>query len=93
MARASKRQSETARLKELLDSAREVGEQRRLELIELRKAANQVWQGLVEYAKKDNWKIEGTLTDDGQEVDRYVWKAGEGPKIARMFLGLEQEQN
>lgn len=93
MARAAKRQSETARLKELLDSAREVGEQRRLELIEVRKAAKQIWDGLMEFAREENWKIEGTLTDDGQEIDRYVWKAGDGPAIARKFLGLEGEQN
>ena len=93
MVRAANRQSETARLKDLLNSAREIAEQRRLELIEVRRAAKQIWDGLMEFAREENWKIEGTLTDDGQEIDRYVWKAGDGPQLARKFLGLEQERN
>ena len=93
MARAAKRQTEAARLKELLDSARELGEQRRLEINELRKAARQLMTGLQEYAKEENWKIEGTLTDDGHEIDRYVWKDGDAMRIARHHLGLDEENN
>jgi len=82
MPRASKRQTEVARLKELLDSAREVGEQRRVEINDLRKAARQLMAGLQEYAKDENWK------------EDYTWDGeGAGPHTARKFLGLEEENN
>src|SRR5690349_2574961 len=92
MARAAKRQTEAARLRERLESAMEVGEQRRLEINELRKAGQQVMEGLKQYAMEENWKIEGTLTDDGHEIDRYVWKQGDGMAIARKFLGLDNQE-
>lgn len=79
MPRSARRQSELAQL--------------RHEVVELRSASRQLLQGLTEYARAENWKVEGTLTDDGNEIDRYVWKAGEGPKLARYYLGLEGEKN
>lgn len=79
MARAARRQSELAALKQ--------------EVNELRAAARQLMAGLTEYAKKENWKVEGTTTDDGNEIDRHVWKEGEGAKVARYYLGLEGDKN
>jgi hypothetical protein len=65
---------------------------------QLRDAARQLHAGLLEYAKKENWK-QADLYDHekGQVAEPYnqwIWMGdGDGPKIARYFLGLEQDKN
>lgn len=86
MARPEKRRSTLARLQDQLD-------ERTKECDQLRDAARQLMAGLNQYAKAENWKVEGTITDDGNEMDRHVWKDGEGAKVARYYLGLEEENN
>lgn len=92
MPRASKRQTELARLKELLDSAREVGEQRRQEINELRKAARQLMAGLTEYAKQENWAQLTPMSFPEEIPGKWFWKNGEGPDIARKYLGLDEPE-
>lgn len=86
MIRALKQPSQVAALKEEIAAKTQ-------EITQLRHAARQLMAGLSEYAKVENWKQEGSLTDDGNEIDRYVWKEGAGPKLARYYLGLEEDGN
>jgi len=79
MPRAAKRQSEIDRLK--------------VEVNDLRKAGQQLMAGVTEFARQENWKLEGTLTDDGTALDRWVWKEGDPIKVARKYLGLEESNN
>jgi len=79
MPRAAKRQSEIDRLK--------------AEVNDLRKAGQQLMAGVTEFARQENWKLEGTLTDDGTALDRWVWKEGDPIKVARKYLGLEESNN
>ena len=79
MPRAAKRQSEIDRLK--------------AEVNDLRKAGQQLMAGVTEFARQENWKVEGTLTDDGTALDRWVWKEGDPIKVARRYLGLVGESN
>ena len=82
MARAARRESLVVRMKAEVDRLDK-------ENFELRKAAGQLMAGLTEYAKVQNWKTE--LGDDGIAL-RYVWVGeGEGAKVARKFLGLEED--
>lgn len=75
--RAAKRQSEIARLKKEVD--------------ELRNAARQLMAGLTEYSKQSNWATSQGVGDRDGEL---LWKGeGEGPHVARKFLGLEEEKN
>ena len=107
MPKVSKRQqTQVQRLQELLDSAREISAQRAKECEDLRKAGQQLWKTLKEFGNENNWKIEGTLTDDGNEIDRYVWKGtfvgefvdnyqgdpGDALNLAKTYLG-EVEQD
>ena len=78
MPRAAKRQSQIDQLK--------------AEVAELRKAGQQLMAGVTEFARQENWKLEGTLTDDGQQLDRWVWKDGDPMKVARKYLGLDTEE-
>lgn len=81
MARSEKRRSLTARLKD--------------ENEQLRDAARQLLAGLSEYAKETNWHkrkldIDGTPT----QLTENLWVGeGDGPAVARKFLGLDQENN
>lgn len=73
MAEAKRRQSKIARLQAEVDS--------------LRKAGQQLMQGLVEYANRENWRE----TDDGD----YVWINGDecGWETAQKYLGLDDDHS
>src|SRR5262245_13040236 len=72
--------SQVTRLQGLLESAREVSAQRAKEIDQLREWGRKSFFLLKAFADESNWKIEGTLTDDGQEIDRYVWVGGVVPE-------------
>jgi hypothetical protein len=73
--RAAKRQSLTNRLKQEND--------------ELRDAARQLLAGLTEYAKEENW-VHHTGIVEANDCGCDAWVGdGDGPKIARKYLGLD----
>lgn len=74
MARASKRRSQ-------LDQLQHENE-------ELREASRQLFAGLVQYARDENWR-KIPQDEPGSKPD-VVWIGeGSGPELARKFLGLE----
>ncbi len=78
MSRASQRRSLTDRLKH--------------ENEELRDAGRQLLAGLTEYAKKQNWASVPSQEPGGGPM--FIWIGdGDGPKIARHYLGLDTEEN
>lgn len=78
MTRAAKRQTQLEELK--------------AEVKQLREAGQQLMRGLTEYAKAENWRHH-TVNDDGTSAEiEWEWVGeGDGPKIARKYLGLETE--
>jgi len=60
-------------------------EELKAEVKQLREAGQQLMRGLTEYAKAENW---------AEGPDGWSWKGeGDGPKIARKYLGLDDENN
>lgn len=58
----------------------------------LRDASRQLYYGLIEYAKVENWNSIPSADPGGKPM--IVWIGpGDGPKLARKHLGLEEEQN
>lgn len=58
---------------------------------ELRNAARQLLAGLTEYSKSENWISQpGELGHSALNV--WIGK-GDGPSIARKYLGLDQDEN
>lgn len=87
MARAAKRQTLADRLK--IENAA-----LKAELAEVRKGGQQVFAGLVVFARAENW-LHHEVNADGTSADvEWEWK-GEGDPMAhaRKFLGLDQEEN
>jgi hypothetical protein len=78
MARAARRQSQ-------LDQLAHENE-------ELRSAARQLLAGLTEYAKKENW-LHVPDEQPGAKAAICWIGPGDGPAIARKYLGLDQESN
>lgn len=78
MGRASRRQS--------------VADKLRSENDELRDAARQLLAGLTQYARKDNWSQTPSEEPGGKKSVIWIGE-GDGPELARRFLGLEEENN
>lgn len=74
------------------DRRRSLAERLRDENDQLRAAAQQLLFGLQEYAKKDNWTEIVSEEPGGKKQVAWIGK-GEGPSVARHYLGLDQEDN
>lgn len=80
MPRSDKRRSLANRLREENDKLKAENEQ-------LRDAARQLLAGLSQYGKVTNWKTPGN-------GGFWEWIGeGDGPAVARKFLGLDQQEN
>jgi len=90
MARATKRRTLADKLKAETITLKAENKQ-------LRNAARQLLAGLTEYAAEKNWLKHEYVADVAGSCDCCEWIGdggdGDGPKIARHYLGLDQEGN
>ena len=86
MPRSDKRRSLANRLREENDKLKAENEQ-------LRDAARQLLAGLSQYAEEKNCQNK-EVEADGTNGRGWIWQGeGDGPAVARKFLGLEEENN